>query len=131
LTKRNTTEPEKTREKAYIETLFHHAVLITESILYMKQHSVNCIPAALYALTCFEPEIFTRKDASIFTQALFRNKKNAEIPAETQDRIRLHIETSFAAFTQEREQLLAAGNTDWTAPLLAFLKNYRAPPKHP
>jgi hypothetical protein len=117
--------------KTYIEKLFRHAVLITESILYMKQHSVNCIPAALYAMNCFEPALFTRKETSAFIQALFADERNAEIPQKTQENIRRHIETAFAAFMREREQLLAAGNNDWTAPLITFLKNYRPPPKTP
>jgi hypothetical protein len=114
-------------EKAYIGKLFRHAVRITESILYMKQHSVNCIPASLYAMNCFEPELFTRKEASAFIQALFADERNAEIPEETRKQIRLHIEKAFAAFMQEREYQCAAGNDDWTAPLIAFLKTYQPP----
>jgi hypothetical protein len=121
----------KTGEKAYIEKLFRRAVLITESILYMKQHSVNCIPAALYAINCFEPELFTRKEASAFIQALFADARNAKIPEESRKHIRFHIETAFAAFMRERDQLLAAGNNDWTAPLIAFLTTSRLPSKTP
>ncbi|MDR1469715.1 MAG: hypothetical protein LBT00_10525 [Spirochaetaceae bacterium] len=118
-------------EKAYIEKLFRRAVLITESILYMKQHSVNCIPAALYAMHCFEPALFTRKETQAFTQALFADERNAEIPHETREHIRLHIETICAAFMREREHLLSIGNDDWTIPLITFLKNYRPPSKTP
>jgi hypothetical protein len=114
-------------EKAYIEKLFRRAVLITESILYMKQHSVNCIPAALYAMNCFEPALFTRRDISAFAQALFMSKENAEIPQKMRDNIRLYVKTVYAAFMREREQLLAAENDDWTAPLITFLKNYQPP----
>ncbi|MDR1231479.1 MAG: hypothetical protein LBK61_08775 [Spirochaetaceae bacterium] len=109
--------------KTYIERLFDHAVFITESILYMKQHSVNCIPAALYAMTCFEPDIFTRKDAAIFTAALFKDERNAQIAPVDRAAIRAFVETSYAGYMQERENLLAAGNSDWTAPLIAFLKS--------
>jgi hypothetical protein len=113
--------------KTYIEKLFNRAVLITESILYMKQHSVNCIPAAMYAMNCFEPELFTRNDAAVFVSALFKDERSAEIPPSERDAIRACIETSYAGFIREREKLLAAGNNDWTVPLIAFLKSRREP----
>ncbi|MCK5153250.1 MAG: hypothetical protein KAQ93_02745 [Spirochaetales bacterium] len=34
-----------------LEYLWDQAVLITNSILYMKQHSINCIPAGMFALS--------------------------------------------------------------------------------
>ncbi len=37
--------------QAELEYLGEQAVLITNSILFMKQHSINCIPAALFALS--------------------------------------------------------------------------------
>jgi hypothetical protein len=113
------------QEKPYVEKLFNHAVLITESILYMKQHSVNCIPAAMYAMSCFEPELFTRKDAAAFTTALFRDPRNAEIPSAAREDIRAFIEASYTVFMQEWENLLAAGNTDWTIPLIMFLEKVK------
>ena len=36
---------------AEIDYLGNQAVQITNSILYMKQHSINCIPAGLFALS--------------------------------------------------------------------------------
>jgi hypothetical protein len=110
------------QEKSYIEKLFNRAVLITESVLYMKQHSVNCIPAAMYAMSCFQPELFTRKDAAAFSAALFGDERNAEIPPADRENIRSFIETSYAAFMREWEKLLATGNTDWTIPLIMFLE---------
>jgi hypothetical protein len=109
--------------KAYIEKLFNHAVLITESILYVKQHSVNCIPAAMYAMSCFEPELFTRNDADTFITALFMDERNAEISPAERDSIRSFIKASYTGFMLEGEKLLANENDDWTVPLIAFLKN--------
>lgn len=37
--------------EAELEYLANQAILITNSILYMKQHSINCIPAGLFALS--------------------------------------------------------------------------------
>jgi hypothetical protein len=111
-------------EKAYIRKLFDHAVLITESILYLKQHSVNCIPAAMYAIHCLEPELFGEEEAALFTGALFQDdERNAEIPPGTREEIRGHITGLWRTFIKERENPPAGG--DWTAPLVAFLKNCR------
>jgi hypothetical protein len=116
------------REKAYISHLFEHAVLITESILYMKQHSVNCIAAAMYAVSCFEPDIFTRKEAGVFAAALFTNEpRNAEIPPAQRMAIRAYIQSRYDAFMDEWEDISAKDGTDWTAPLVAFLENRDKP----
>jgi hypothetical protein len=109
--------------KAYVEKLFDHAILITESILSMKQHSVNCIPAALYAMNCFERGLFTDEDASAFTRALFTDERTFQISQTVRNDIRTRIETVYAAFIRERGQLLAAGNSDWTIPLIRFLES--------
>jgi hypothetical protein len=109
-------------EGQYVEKIFNHAILITESILYMKQHSVNCIPAAMYAISCFEPELFTRQDAAIFVSALFKNERNVDISPVERDAISSFMRTSYSDFMLEREKLLAVGNNDWTLPLIAFLK---------
>jgi hypothetical protein len=106
----------------YAEKLFNHAVFITESILYMKQHSVNCIPAAMYAISCFEPELFTRNDAAAFVTALFKDERNTDISPIERDAIWNFMSTAYNDFMLEREKLLAAGNNDWTLPLIAFLK---------
>ena len=37
--------------EAELEYLANQAILITNSILFMKQHSINCIPAGLFALS--------------------------------------------------------------------------------
>ncbi len=42
---------ETTGYEIELEYLRNQAVLITNSILYMKQHSINCIPAGLFALS--------------------------------------------------------------------------------
>ncbi len=37
--------------KAELDYLENQAILITNSVLFMKQHSINCIPAGLFALS--------------------------------------------------------------------------------
>lgn len=57
--------------KHQIEEMKQGALAITQAVLFVKQHSVNCIPAALYAMTCFSPELFTREEAENFVSLLY------------------------------------------------------------
>ena len=95
------------------EELYRGAVAITEAILYVKQHSVNCVPAALYAMTRLEGRLFPPSEAERFVSDLFREVK---IPnREDSEKIREHILSLYGRF-------LAEGEADWTKPLLDFLK---------
>jgi hypothetical protein len=106
--------------EAYTGQLFDRAVLITESILYLKQHSINCIPAAMYAIHCLEGELFGEEEAALFTGALLRDDtRNGEIPSGAREQIRAHITAQRRAFIKEREN--SPADSDWTAPLAAFL----------
>ena len=61
------------------EHIYNKAVAITESILFMKQHSVNCIPPSLYFMTMQYPE-FTREKALSFVNDLFTGDEG--VPSE-------------------------------------------------
>lgn len=54
-----------------IEEMKQGALAITQAILFVKQHSVNCIAAALYAMTCYDPALFPPEDAEAFAALLF------------------------------------------------------------
>jgi hypothetical protein len=102
-----------------LEALRQRALKITEAILYVKQHSVNCIPAALYAMTSFSPELFPPEEAEAFAACLLRDEK---VPApEDREAIRNHIITLYRAFLAEGKNA-----PSWEYPLLAFLKDYGA-----
>ena len=58
------------------ELIYSKAVQITESVLFMKQHSVNCIPAALYFM-CMHRGDYTEADALSFIDDLFMNDDSA------------------------------------------------------
>lgn len=66
----NTPEfPDKEFRLTEIRTL---ALKIAESVLFVKQHSVNCVPMSLYMLTAITPQnFFTTKDAISFFEDLF------------------------------------------------------------
>ena len=60
----------ETRSDALGETM-RGALAICASVLFVKQHSVNCIGASLYALTRFDAELFPPEKAEEFCSRLF------------------------------------------------------------
>jgi len=94
-----------------VEALRRRALEITEAILFVKQHSVNCVSAALYAMTRFDPALFPPEEAAAFVQDLFTTT-----PLEGREHIREMITTRFWAFVEA-----GASAPSWEAPLLAFL----------
>ena len=118
--------------------LKHGALAISQAILFVKQHSVNCIPAALYGMTCFCPDLFPPEEAQKFTDLLFspppeadkETKKNkvhpsaapiTKINAQDQILIKSHIMTLYNKFLEEKKT-----SKEWYEPLLKFLKEYKA-----
>ena len=111
-------EEEKFASQA--EELRLGALAITEAVLYVKQHSVNCISAAMYAMTSFDPRLFPQEEAERFTSEIFRN---AKAPAgKDSDNIRDHILSLYNKFRAEGEAAVHGGR-NWNEPLLEFLKN--------
>ena len=113
---------EEERFTPQAEELRKGALAITEAVLYVKQHSVNCISAAMYAMTCFDSDLFSPAEAecfaaSIFTEAKTPDKKDAV-------KIRDHIMSLYRRFLNERETSAAGetANADWKEPLLKFLE---------
>jgi len=113
------------------------ALAISQAILFVKQHSVNCIPAALYAMTCFSPELFTPQEAIRFTNLLFSDapscdqslKKSNVHPASSPS-----IKINEADKTEIKSHILALYNDflsgrdisrPWYEPLLKFLREYK------
>jgi hypothetical protein len=126
----------KEKLKDQIEEIKQGARAITQAILFVKQHSVNCIPAALYAMTCFSPELFTPKDAEDFTALLFSPapkadklpkrcrihpaaSPSAKINDADQALIKSHILSLYYRFLEERDM-----SRPWYEPLLKFLRTY-------
>ena len=129
------------RFSAQIEEMKQGALAITHAILFVKQHSVNCIAAALYAMTRFDGELFPPEEAEAFIKQLFweappprpmqtgrlpANYKvrpwaapRTKIPAADASIIREHITSLFRRFLEE-------GKTaqEWEAPLLNFMRQH-------
>jgi hypothetical protein len=121
--------------KDQIEEMKQGALAITNAILFVKQHSVNCIPAALYAMTCFAPELFPPEEAERFTMLLFspapcksKMPKGCrmhpaaspaiKIPEADQAQIKSHILSLYKRFLSERDM-----SRPWYEPILSFLRD--------
>ncbi len=106
-------------EKAlYNKELYDGAVEIGETVLYVKQHSVNCIPAALYMMSNAISDLFSIEDAVMFIDSLFVNQTNIEELSKQE--INEHLHTLF-------EQLLLEGQYSdyWLEPLKRWLYKYQ------
>ena len=97
--------------------LYEGAVAITETVLYIKQHSVNCIPAALYAMTRITPEEVTPVEVTRFIASLFAN--STDVTAENVAKIREHI-----SFLYEELFLEGCHDDSWITPLQRLLNRY-------
>jgi hypothetical protein len=90
------------------------ALAITEAILYVKQHSVNCIAAAMYAMSRFDPS-FPPGEAEAFASGLFTGP--GPISPEDRAAVRDHILGLYRRFLKEGENAVSREE-----PLLRYLR---------
>jgi hypothetical protein len=104
-----------------IDEVCSGAALITEAILYVKQHSVNCVSAAMYAMSRFDPALFPPAEAEVFVSRLFVSPV-ARSPVAPADReiLRDHIITLYRHFMDDSHP-----GEPWDAPLIRFLRELR------
>ena len=103
----------------YTNQIFDCAKAITETVLYVKQHSVNCIPAAVYMMTIMLKDRFTINDAIYFIDSLF--SESTDISPEDRKSIHSHIQITFEKFLLEN-----CSEEDWTVPVKRWLTTYKA-----
>jgi hypothetical protein len=98
-----------------IEEIRRGALDITEAVLYVKQHSVNCVPAAMYSMTRFDPSLFPPVEGEDFCSRLFTE---VPLPGKEDDSaaVREHIRSLYRRFLTQGE-----GASSWEKPLLNFL----------
>ena len=101
-------------KESWSRDLYAGAVNIAETVLYVKQHSVNCVSAALYMMASVFPSLFTQKDAVEFLDSMFKNAQ--DIP---QDDIKLILDYMKSMFLQFMEQ--GQNSKDWSEPLKKWL----------
>ncbi|MDR0644198.1 MAG: hypothetical protein LBG05_04685 [Treponema sp.] len=95
--------------------LKNRALAIIESVLYVKQHSINCVASAFHALSRFDRDLFPPQEAESFTACLFTD---GTIPEPDAVLIRKHILTLYRKFLSEGE------DQPWEKPLLDFLATF-------
>ncbi|MDR0642836.1 MAG: hypothetical protein LBG07_10300 [Treponema sp.] len=120
-----------------VEEFRRGALDITAAILYVKQHSVNCVAAAMYAMTCFDRTAFPPEEAEAFAARLFEagDGGNAGLPGTgglprigntAGAAIRGHIVELYRRFLSQGAREAGPGG-GWTRPLLDFLEPLRRP----
>jgi hypothetical protein len=97
-----------------IENVRQGALAITEAVLYIKQHSINCISAAMYAMSRFD-NLFPQEEAEGFARDLFKNVD--DIPKQDAEEIRNHIIGLYRSFLKDESPA-------WEKPLLDFLESH-------
>ncbi|MBR4825877.1 MAG: hypothetical protein IKZ86_13870 [Spirochaetaceae bacterium] len=107
----NFTEEE---QNFYNTEIYAEAMEIAETVLYIKQHSVNCVAAALYMMNCILEGEFSIQDAVDFINNMFANAD--DITDEHKNLINEHLNMLF-------EQLLLEGTNeyDWVTPLKRWI----------
>jgi hypothetical protein len=103
-----------------LESVKKQALNITRAILYVKQHSINCISAAMYAMSRFDPDLFPVEEAEIFAEGLFSPQDGLPggdaVAAQDIPEIRSHIAGLYRRFVEEGKNA-----AHWTDPLFDFL----------
>jgi len=120
------------------ESVYTSALAITQAILYIKQHSINCVAAALYTMRRFAPSLFSAEDAETFTGDLFRLAPEGN-PASADPRLAAALPAGYVPgfsgpqvspedipkFTEHimglYRSFLDEEASDWTEPVLKFL----------
>lgn len=102
----------------YSGELREGALEIAETVLYLKQHSVNCVPAALYMMLFLQPEIFTIQKGVDFINDLFI--KSDDIKPDDKEAVLSHINYMF-----ERLLLEGCNEDDWAVPVQKWIAVYK------
>lgn len=97
--------------------IFDHGIEIIETVLYVKQHSVNCIPAAMYMMSRKCPELVDARLSHEVINALFVNTPDVE--KTDGEKIRSHICAFYDKFMKESES-----EDDWITPIMNWLETY-------
>lgn len=108
-----------TREQRELWTreIYEGAIKIAETVLYVKQHSVNCIPAALYMMTKILPKNFSENDAQKFLDDMFVTRDN--ISENSREEIVNYMKDIFARFYEEGKN-----SAEWNLPIKNWMKEY-------
>jgi len=127
---------EEDKLKEQVLEMKYGALAIVQAILYVKQHSINCVAAALYAMNCYSNDLFPPEEADDFMNLLFSPipdfcelhtktihpsaAPKTKLPVTVQNEIKEYILMLFRRFISERKSF-----ESWDEPLLRFLKSVK------
>lgn len=104
--------------EAYLNEIKKQALAIVESVLLVKQHSVNCIPLALYMLTStMNKSFFSAQDAIDFIDSLFID--STEIDQATRKEI-----IEYFYYMYDRALLESKYSSDWRLCIQHWLEDF-------
>ena len=104
--------------EAYLNEIKKQALAIVESVLLVKQHSVNCIPLALYMLTStMNKSFFSAQDAIDFIDCLFID--STEIDQATRKEI-----IEYFYYMYDRALLESKYSSDWRLCIQHWLEDF-------
>jgi len=104
--------------EAYLNEIKKQALAIVESVLFVKQHSVNCIPLALYMLTStMNKSFFSAQDAIDFIDSLFID--STEIDQATRKEI-----IEYFYYMYDRALLESKYSSDWRLCIQHWLEDF-------
>ena len=103
--------------EVWTRELYEGAVSIGETVLYVKQHSVNCIPAALYMMTRVHSDLVTIGTCVKYIDDLFREQ--TDIAENDKEAIHSHIQ-----YMYERFYLEGLHFEDWREPVQRWIVSY-------
>ena len=95
--------------------LYRQAIDIGESVLYVKQHSVNCIPAAVYMCTKIIPELVSVEDGTEFISHLFEKATDVK----DRDQVVSYIQERYMEFVKQGKDAKS-----WEHPVEKWLDSY-------
>lgn len=106
------------KKETFLKQIYDGAVRITESVLFVKQHSLNCVGAALYMISATgSVGFFTAPDAEKFITSLFESSK--EIAENECLTIKKYIYSLYCYLEKNR-----LSSENWRQPLFDFINNY-------
>ena len=102
-----------------LDEIYFGAIKISESVLYVKQHSINCVTAALYFLTAInEKNFFSEKDAENFIEKLFQDATDI-FPSDVQE-IHDYMKKMYKGLLKDYKKA-----ENWQEPIFSWLSNYK------
>lgn len=103
-----------------LNEIYYGSIAITESVLYVKQHSINCVAGALYMLSsAYEENFFSEEDCKTVINDLLNNSD--DVSNEDKTEIQKYIKEKYTELYNEYKK----SQCEWVKPLHNWLDNYR------